>query len=159
MMVREKTHLEKFWQLLSRHSTDLDELRKCSWPGVPREVRPVTWRLLSGYLPANMEQQKLTLQHKREECFSFIQQCYDSRNEEHHQDTYQQIRIDVPRTNPLIPIFQQLLVQEIFERILFIWAIRHPASGCVQGINDLVTLFFVVLLSEYVGWDPVGTLG
>ncbi|XP_026519227.1 TBC1 domain family member 22B-like isoform X2 [Terrapene carolina triunguis] len=30
-----------------------DELRKCSWPGVPREVRPVTCRLLSGYLPAN----------------------------------------------------------------------------------------------------------
>ncbi|OBS83743.1 hypothetical protein A6R68_22258, partial [Neotoma lepida] len=39
----------------------------------------------------------------------------------------------------------------IFERILFIWAIRHPASGYVQGINDLVTPFFVVFLSEYVG--------
>lgn len=37
------------------------------------------------------------------------------------------------------------------ERILFIWAIRHPASGYVQGINDLVTPFFVVFLSEYVG--------
>ncbi|XP_074704311.1 uncharacterized protein LOC141933496 [Strix aluco] len=28
-------------------SRTADELRKCSWPGVPREVRPVTWRLLS----------------------------------------------------------------------------------------------------------------
>ncbi|XP_075766447.1 TBC1 domain family member 22B isoform X2 [Pelodiscus sinensis] len=153
MTVREKTRLEKFRQLLSSHNTDLDELRKCSWPGVPREVRPVTWRLLSGYLPANKERRKLTLQRKREEYFGFIEQYYDSRNEEHHQDTYRQIHIDIPRTNPLIPLFQQPLVQEIFERILFIWAIRHPASGYVQGINDLVTPFFVVFLSEYVEED------
>jgi hypothetical protein len=52
--------------------------------------------------------------------------------------------------NPLMPIFQQTVVQELFERILFIWAIRHPASGYVQGINDLVTPFFVVFLSEYI---------
>ena len=32
MTVREKTHLEKFWQLLSRHSTDLGE---CGKMGVP----------------------------------------------------------------------------------------------------------------------------
>jgi hypothetical protein len=52
--------------------------------------------------------------------------------------------------NPLLPIFQQVVVQELFERILFIWAIRHPASGYVQGINDLVTPFFVVFISEFI---------
>jgi len=51
------------------------------------------------------------------------------------------------------PLFQQITVQEIFERILFIWAIRHPASGYVQGMNDLVTPFFVVFLQEYL---PIG---
>lgn len=51
---------------------------------------------------------------------------------------------------PLMSIFQQVVVQELFERILFIWAIRHPASGYVQGINDLVLPFFVVFLSEFV---------
>jgi hypothetical protein len=55
--------------------------------------------------------------------------------------------------NPLMPIFQQTVVQELFERILFIWAIRHPASGYVQGINDLVTPFFVVFLSEFIDND------
>lgn len=40
---------------------------------------------------------------------------------------------------------------KIFERILFIWAIRHPASGYVQGINDLVTPFFIVFVFEYIG--------
>lgn len=37
-------------------------------------------------------------------------------------------------------------------------AIRHPASGYVQGINDLATPFIVVFLSEYLendldSWD------
>lgn len=29
-------------------------------------------------------------------------------------------------------------------------AIRHPASGYVQGINDLVTPFLIVFLSEHL---------
>lgn len=32
-------------------------------------------------------------------------------------------------------------------------AIRHPASGYVQGINDLATPFIVVFLSEYLEGD------
>lgn len=35
-------------------------------------------------------------------------------------------------------------------RILFIWAIRHPASAYVQGINDLCAPLLLVFLSEYV---------
>lgn len=59
-----------------------------------------------------------------------------------------QIHIDIPRMSALVKLFQQKTVQEMFERILFIWAIRHPASGYVQGINDLVTPFYVVFLQE-----------
>ncbi|XP_006600870.3 TBC1 domain family member 22B [Glycine max] len=44
-------------------------------------------------------------------------------------------------------------VQKSLERILYPWAIRHPASGYVQGINDLVTPFLVVFLSEYFEGD------
>ncbi|XP_057711694.1 TBC1 domain family member 22A isoform X3 [Corythoichthys intestinalis] len=150
MTEREASRLDKFKQLLSGPNTDLEELRKLSWSGIPRQVRPITWKLLSGYLPANAERRENVLQRKRQEYFGFIQQYYDSRNDEHHQDTYRQIHIDIPRTNPLIPLFQQASVQEIFERILFIWAIRHPASGYVQGINDLVTPFFVVYVFEYI---------
>ncbi|XP_056628540.1 TBC1 domain family member 22B isoform X1 [Triplophysa dalaica] len=153
MTVREKTRLDKFKQLLASPNTDLEELRKHSWSGMPREVRPVTWRLLSGYLPANKERRDLVLQRKREEYFGFIEQYYHSRTDDNHRDTYRQIHIDIPRTNPLVPLFQQPQVQEVFERILFIWAIRHPASGYVQGINDLVTPFFVVFLSEFVEED------
>uniref|UniRef100_A0A674BDX0 TBC1 domain family, member 22a n=1 Tax=Salmo trutta TaxID=8032 RepID=A0A674BDX0_SALTR len=128
MTEREASRLDKFKQVLAGPNTDLEELRKLSWSGIPRQVRPITWKLLSGYLPANTERRESTLQRKRQEYFGFIEQYYDSRNDEHHQDTYRQI----------------------FERILFIWAIRHPASGYVQGINDLVTPFFVVYVFEYI---------
>ncbi|CAF5190142.1 unnamed protein product, partial [Rotaria magnacalcarata] len=55
--------------------------------------------------------------------------------------------------SPLMAIFQQVVVQELFERILFIWAIRHPASGYVQGINDLLLPFFAVFLAEFINND------
>ena len=69
--------------------------------------------------------------------------------------------------NPSVSLFQQKIVQEVrniqalylsvgsiffqaFERILFTWGMRHPASGYVQGINDLVTPFFLVFLGDYM---------
>ncbi|XP_054656056.1 TBC1 domain family member 22A isoform X2 [Dunckerocampus dactyliophorus] len=149
MTEREASRLDKFKQLLAGPNTDLEELRKLSWSGIPRQVRPITWKLLSGYLPANAERRDNVLQRKRQEYFGFIQQYYDSRNDEHHQDTYRQIHIDIPRMSPESLVLQPK-VTEIFERILFIWAIRHPASGYVQGINDLVTPFFVVYVFEYI---------
>ncbi|KAG8005707.1 TBC1 domain family member 22A [Nibea albiflora] len=97
----------------------------------------------------DLERRDSVLQRKRQEYFGFIQQYYDSRNDEHHQDTYRQIHIDIPRMSPESLVLQPK-VTEIFERILFIWAIRHPASGYVQGINDLVTPFFVVYVFEYI---------
>ncbi|KAG2460263.1 TB22A protein, partial [Polypterus senegalus] len=131
---REASRLEKFTQLLAGPNTDTEELRKLSWSGIPRQVRAITWKILSGYLPANVERRESTLQRKRKEYFGFIEQYYDSRNDEHHQDTYRQIHIDIPRmnpeslilqpkvteihidiprTNPLIPLFQQASVQEV----------------------------------------------
>ncbi|XP_038612388.1 TBC1 domain family member 22A isoform X2 [Tachyglossus aculeatus] len=154
---REAYRLHKFQQLLAGPNTDLDELRKLSWSGIPKPVRPITWKLLSGYLPANVERRKGTLQRKQKEYFAFVEQYYNSRNDDAHQDTYRQIHIDIPRMSPEALILQAK-VTEIFERILFIWAIRHPASGYVQGINDLVTPFFVVFLGEHTEAEEVETL-
>uniref|UniRef100_A0A6G5A0P1 Putative ypt/rab-specific gtpase-activating protein gyp1 n=1 Tax=Rhipicephalus microplus TaxID=6941 RepID=A0A6G5A0P1_RHIMP len=142
--------LEKFQSVLQCPKTDLDALRSLSWKGIPAEVRPITWRLLAGYLPANSERRAAVLERKREEYFNFVKQYYDTRNDDIHQETYRQIHIDIPRMSPLVPLFQQESVQQIFERILYIWAIRHPASGYVQGMNDLVNPFFVVFLQEHV---------
>uniref|UniRef100_A0ABI7YJF3 Rab-GAP TBC domain-containing protein n=2 Tax=Felis catus TaxID=9685 RepID=A0ABI7YJF3_FELCA len=151
---REASRLDKFKQLLAGPNTDLEELRKLSWSGIPKLVRPITWKLLSGYLPANVERRPATLQRKQKEYFAFIEHYYDSRHDDAHQDTYRQIHIDIPRMSPEALILQPK-VTEIFERILFIWAIRHPASGYVQGINDLVTPFFVVFMCEHIEEEDV----
>ncbi|WAR26889.1 TB22B-like protein [Mya arenaria] len=172
---KEANKLEKIKAILAGPNTNIVELQKLSWSGLPKSVRPTCWKILSGYLPANFERRASMLQRKRQEYFSLINQYYETRHDDQHQETFRQIHIDIPRMNPLIPIFQHLLVQnilkdvprmtslahlfqekriqEIFERILYIWAIRHPASGYVQGINDLVTPFFVVFLSEYIEND------
>jgi len=47
--------------------------------------------------------------------------------------------------------FVGLMLGQSLERVLYVWAIRHPASGYVQGINDLATPFFQVFLSAYIG--------
>lgn len=140
--------LLKFKALLQTNVLKLDELKKLSWSGVPYEIRADTWRLLAGYLPANAERRKEVLERKRLDYLNLVQQYYHTDGDETFQDTYRQIHIDIPRMSPLMTLFQQKTVQEMFERILFIWAIRHPASGYVQGINDLVTPFFVVFLQE-----------
>lgn len=144
-----ESKLERFEALLSNSPT-MGELCQLSWSGIPVKVRAITWRLLSGYLPVNLERRQGVLERKRQDYWSLVRQYYDTELDEAYQDTYHQIHIDVPRMNPFIPLFQQKIVQKMFERILFIWAIRHPASGYVQGINDLVTPFYIVFLQEFL---------
>ncbi|XP_071443605.1 TBC1 domain family member 22B [Hetaerina americana] len=145
--------LDRFAPLLESTLLNLEDLRQLSWSGIPVKVRAVTWRLLSGYLPANLERRPQVLERKRQEYWGLVKQYYDVELDEIYMDTYRQIHIDIPRMSPLIALFQQKTVQEMFERILFIWSIRHPASGYVQGINDLVTPFYVVFLQEVISSD------
>ena len=44
-----------------------------------------------GYLPASVDRREPTLQRKRHEYFSFIEQYYDTRHQEMHQDTFRQV--------------------------------------------------------------------
>ena len=59
-------------------------------------------------------------------CRGYVNQYFDNKEEDVHKDTFRQIAIDVPRMSPLVGLFQQRLVQEMVERILYIWAIRSP---------------------------------
>ncbi|BFZ08319.1 hypothetical protein BsWGS_11358 [Bradybaena similaris] len=150
---RQAARVDKFKALFAESSLDLTELRKLCWSGIPKAVRPIAWKILSGYLPTAVDRRQDTLERKRKEYFGYIDQYYETRYQDLHEETFRQILKDIPRMTSLAHLFQEKQVQEIFERILFIWAIRHPASGYVQGINDLVTPFFVVFLSEYIEND------
>lgn len=125
------------------------DLRQISWNGIPKIHRPVVWKLLIGYLPVNTKRQEGFLQRKRKEYRDSLKHTF---SDQHSRDipTWHQIEIDIPRTNPHIPLYQFKSVQNSLQRILYLWAIRHPASGYVQGINDLVTPFFETFLTEYL---------
>ncbi|KAL1917865.1 uncharacterized protein VTP21DRAFT_3699 [Calcarisporiella thermophila] len=146
--------LNKFREILQAPNIDLGALRGLSWNGVPEELRPMVWQLLLGYLPCNADRRVATLARKRKEYQESVAQAFSRGQSGLDPAIWRQIRIDVPRTNPGIPLYQYKATQECLERILYVWAIRHPASGYVQGINDLVTPFFQVFLSAYIEGDP-----
>ena len=139
-------------EVITAETVDLDKLRELSWGGVPAEYRPKAWQLLLGYLPARKDRRSAALTRKRQEYSDCVRQYYnvpDTERTPGEQKTLRQILVDIPRTNPEDPLFQHPTTQHCMERVLYIWAIRHPASGYVQGINDLLTPFLVVFLSSY----------
>ncbi|BCR92352.1 GTPase-activating protein GYP1 [Aspergillus chevalieri] len=169
------SRINKFKRLLQTSTVPLTELRNLAWSGVPEEVRAMTWQLLLSYLPTNSERRVSTLERKRKEYLDGVRQAFErgaaaaanpppsttGRGRGLDEAIWHQISIDVPRTSPHIPLYGYEATQRSLERILYVWAIRHPASGYVQGINDLVTPFFQVFLGIYVtdlnveeGMDP-----
>ncbi|PRP84115.1 GTPase-activating protein GYP1-like [Planoprotostelium fungivorum] len=142
---------QKLKRVLQEPIVDMAQLRKLSWQGIPPELRANTWRLLLDYLPANADRRNQVLDRKREEYSATIPRYFDvddthRTNEE--QTIYKQIQLDVPRTLPTMTLFQNQDVQQALARVLYIWGIRHPASGYVQGINDLATPFIILFLQE-----------
>eukprot|EP00929_Paragymnodinium_shiwhaense_P007504 TRINITY_DN11142_c0_g1_i1.p1 TRINITY_DN11142_c0_g1~~TRINITY_DN11142_c0_g1_i1.p1 ORF type:complete len:441 (-),score=56.08 TRINITY_DN11142_c0_g1_i1:400-1722(-) len=80
----------------------------------------------------------------------------------------EQIRKDLPRTclcrfqdhgesgthntyRKLKEFVDDLRTQRLMERILFIWSVRHPASGYVQGLNDVLLPFVISYQAERAG--------
>lgn len=158
-----KSRIDRFKRILMAPNIDLSALRKLAWNGIPEEIRPMVWQLLLGYLPLSQAHRLTTLQRKRQEYLESVRQAFGDRvrfSKGHQksnsyardldQAIWHQIHIDVPRTNPLVGLYQYPATQRSLERILYIWAIRHPASGYVQGINDLLTPFYQVFLGSYL---------
>ncbi|KAH9606111.1 hypothetical protein KSS87_007253 [Heliosperma pusillum] len=148
----DSARIMKFKKELSAPTVTLEKLRQLAWSGVPSDMRPNVWRLLLGYAPPNSDRREGVLRRKRIEYLDCVAQYYDIPDTERSDDEInmlRQIAVDCPRTVPDVTFFQQPAVQKSLERILYTWAIRHPASGYVQGINDLVTPFLVVFLSEH----------
>lgn len=175
------SRINKFKRILQASSISLSDLRDSAWSGVPEEVRSITWQVLLGHLPTSSERRVATLERKRKEYLDGVQQVFEKsgsgvlsplsgkaktsfsqgRSRGLDENVWHQISIDVPRTSPHIELYGYEATQRSLERILYLWAIRHPASGYVQGINDLVTPFWQVFLGCYVtdpniesGMDP-----
>ncbi|KAG2727691.1 hypothetical protein I3760_01G169900 [Carya illinoinensis] len=143
----DSTRVMKFTKVLSGTTVVLENLRELAWSGVPDYMRP------DGYAPPNSDRKEGVLRRKRLEYLDFVSRYYDIPDTDRSDDEInmlRQIAVDCPRTVPDVTFFHEPQVQKSLERILYTWAIRHPASGYVQGINDLATPFLVVFLSEYL---------
>lgn len=116
--------------------------------------------MILGYLPPVRDRREPGLAKKREEYEELKRRHYGPAegacvtselglgDSEESAAILRQIRVDIPRTSPGMQLFSHPRVQQLMERVLYIWSIRHPASGYVQGMNDLVTPFIAVLLAS-----------
>lgn len=105
-----------------------------------------------GYLPVNSMRRNQTLERKRAEYRDAIAQHYDIDDDirtAQEQETLRQVLVDVPRTAPEVGLFRNDRIRRCLSRLLYIWAMRHPASSYVQGINDIATPLIAVFLSSY----------
>ncbi|KAJ2492422.1 GTPase-activating protein [Coemansia sp. RSA 2050] len=148
----------KFHALLTSANVDIEELRKQSWKGIPSSQRSTAWCLLMGYFPLNASRRSQTISRKRREYMDWVRQTFSRGEDALDRTLWHQIRIDVPRTTPGSPLFQSPRIQRSLERVLYCWAVRHPASGYVQGINDLLTPFYFVFLSPHLAQQQVDSL-
>lgn len=112
--------------------------------------------MLLGHLPLARERQPASLGKRKAEYQQTVSLYFGGRGpglglgkSEAEQTLLRQVLVDVPRTNPEIPLFHTDFVQRSLERVLYTWAMRHPASGYVQGINDLATPFYAIFLSPW----------
>lgn len=150
----------KIVKQLTKSTVELASLKTQTWGGIPPSLRALVWPILVGYLSTNQSTRNDVLNRKRKEYVNSITRLFRSEKDE---VVWHQIKIDVLRTNPTIKLYSYDTTHRALERILYLWAIRHPASGYVQGINDLVTPFFNVFLSQYLlsdvdieNFDPQG---
>lgn len=146
-------------KILSEPIINLKNLREFCWQGIPNDNpkdRSEAWKFLLGFYPLNQDLKASTVKKKREEysnmCSTYSNALSNPTNtvmNDQELGTYRQIQKDVPRTLPEYPMFQNETIKFMMTRVLYIWSMRHPASGYVQGLNDLTTPFFIVFFLEY----------
>ena len=149
--------MKKINKICSQDFIVIDELRNICWNGIPFEdslIRAECWKILLGLYPLKKELKLSTIQRKKDEyddmckVYSNALANPDSVMNEEELKTYKQIQKDIPRTMPESSLFQNEKVQFMLTRILYIWSLRHPASGYVQGFNDLCIPFLIVYFLE-----------
>ena len=149
--------IKKIKEICSQDFISIEELRNICWKGIPSEdplIRSECWKILLGLYPLKKELKSSIIKRKKDE---YIDMCNlysnalsnpDEVMNEEELKIYRQILKDNPRTMPESSLFQHEKIQFMLTRVLYIWSLRHPASGYVQGFNDLCIPFFIVYFLE-----------
>ncbi|KAM3139099.1 hypothetical protein pb186bvf_008697 [Paramecium bursaria] len=154
--------IQKFRNLLNQKIIPTDQLKGLAWQGIPSELRGQVWKILLKYSSPNkdanvlfIEKQFTIMERKRNQYYEMcnIYFAVDQQYDDKERRILKLISDDVKRTLPDAPIFRNSTVQSMLEKILFIWNIRNPACGYVQGINDIVSPFLITFMQEYIDID------
>lgn len=162
--------LGQFEKLLSNDNIDIAQLRLLAWNGIPDHMRCQIWQMLLNYMSVNKDRRENIQNKKRDEYFQSLVPLYNNLvatinaslsvpyshlesqvdRSTMEGEILRQILVDIPRTATNIPLFSTPLMRHMLERVLYIFAIRHPACGYVQGMNDLLVPIVIVTLQGYL---------
>lgn len=147
---------KRFDKMLESKEVELQRIRKICWSGIPMRYRPQFWLMLMGIMPLAKARRQASLEKRIKEYESFVHihsengnTCYTAEEIK----SFKQIKLDLPRTQPGVKLFHHPKIEQAISRILTIFAIRHPATGYVQGMNDIVIPLLFVFIQEIVQID------
>jgi hypothetical protein len=111
-LTAQTTRIQKFKSLLQMPIVPFQSIKKLAWNGIPDELRPMVWQILLGYLPVEASTRVDVLASKRKEYQLGVKAVFqvDSGLD---QAVWHQIRIDVPRTNPHLALYQFEATQKV----------------------------------------------
>jgi hypothetical protein len=142
----------EFESCLDADVLDLDALRALAWNGVPRRRRARVWRCLLKCEGGRRDERQAAATARRaafnEAVAAALHDVPSSERTPEDAVMLRQILVDAPRTCPGSPLFAHDRVQALVVNVLYVWAVRHPLSGYVQGMNDLLAVFLLVLVDE-----------
>ncbi|KAL0208676.1 hypothetical protein P9112_011263 [Eukaryota sp. TZLM1-RC] len=149
----DQNRLHIFQELIYAPVCKMELLREISWNGVPNKLRSIVWALLLNYLPSDSSRREQTRITKMKEYEIHTSRYTSSRlksTSPHDVSLVHQIKVDLPRTTTDLPFVQHPRINLMLTRVLLLWAVRHPAAGYVQGMNDLAIPLLIAILTPKV---------
>lgn len=136
------------------------DIMDSAWKGCSADTRPFAWRLLLDYEPLLHSEREASLSANRNE-YQKLQTIMSApsigsakhdvvERSEFNSTMLRQIDMDIPRTHPTIPVYHNPRVTDAMRRILYLFSAVHPDSGYVQGMNEILTPFIIVFLTEHL---------
>ena len=118
-----------------------------------KEYRALVWKLLLGYAPSIEASRAAVIQKKRNEYYDVVKRFWDdvpdAARSSNEQMGLRQVLVDIPRTLPGVSLFKNQRIRDMMARVLYLYALRNPSTGYVQGFNELSCPFVLVYIGGY----------
>eukprot|EP00475_Leptophrys_vorax_P033399 TRINITY_DN5240_c0_g1_i4.p1 TRINITY_DN5240_c0_g1~~TRINITY_DN5240_c0_g1_i4.p1 ORF type:complete len:375 (-),score=90.66 TRINITY_DN5240_c0_g1_i4:373-1497(-) len=149
--ILETIRAERFSKLIEETDVDMTKIRKLCWSSIPAQHRPLYWPVLLGVLPFNKARRETIVDKRIKEYMWFCkihQNNWPDKYTVEEMKSFKQIELDIPRTAPRANMFFHQRMEKALSRVLTIYSIRHPATGYVQGMNDVVIPWLWIFATE-----------